>query len=531
MKKVKKIYIVTAISLSAFSLLFCMILLNFTKTSYAIETGTFNNGYPTKAFSTNIERGSESTTNYVQDIFGTDNSYANFIKNFNVNIDYSDNNNTNPLYVLMKNLEIPKATETFELTNGSITDISKDKNDKDKGITYIINHGFNNTNTVNTVFDKNLDSSKRYYITQVALWLYIYDNKASFSSSYCKNTGAGYSACDFIDNTNKTVELNTVITMLNKAKDLDDSNLIESILKLYNDAKDYKGGSDSSIGSFNNSVKYSFTNDNSMIYIYNLVPSITGNSDNYMYYAVEINDPNSYGVYVADKNDNKIDNTSQMNESFSVVIPIKEDISKIDLSSITIKVYAYFLLDENKSYRVTKSSSEALPNTTSNLVVKYNNVKYDRFADVVLGYSPYEIISTQFKLSNFTTISKVDATNSKELPGAKLVVTSKSNPSNKWEWVSTDKPHQIVLEDGDYTLCETMAPDGYELNTECVEFSVESGKSSAVKMENKPVHIPNTSSMVNKIIIFLGLAFIIAGGGIISYFSFYKKKSTTKKEA
>lgn len=525
MKRIKKIYVITAISLSAFSLLFCVFLLNITKTSYAIETGTFNNGYPTKSFSTNLERGSGSRTNYVQEIFGSDNSYANFMNNFSVYADYYDDNNTNPLYVLMKNLEIPKATETFELSNGAVKDV------KDKGITYIINHGFNNTNTVNTVFDKSLDNKTRYYITQVALWLYIYDNKSTFSSNYCKNTGAGYSACDFLDNSNRVVEINTIKTMLNRAKELDKNNIIDSILKLYNDAKEYKGGEDSSIGSFSNSIKYSFTNDNSMIYIYNLIPNVTGNSDNYMYYAVEIDDPNSYGVYVADKNDNKIDNTSQMNESFSVVIPIGEDITKLDLSSIKVKVYAYFMLDENKSYKVTKSTSDPLPNTTSNLVVKYNDTKYDRFADNILGYTPYEIISTEFRLSNFTSISKVDVTNSQELPGAKLIVTSKSNPSNKWEWTSTTKPHQIALESGDYTLCETIAPDGYELSTECIDFTVKDGEFTTVKMENKPVHIPNTSSMVNKIIIFLGLAFIIVGGGIISYFTFYKKKTITKKEA
>ena len=47
MKRIKNIYIVTALSISAFSLLFCVFLLNISKTSYAIETGTFTNGYPT----------------------------------------------------------------------------------------------------------------------------------------------------------------------------------------------------------------------------------------------------------------------------------------------------------------------------------------------------------------------------------------------------------------------------------------------------------------------------------------------------
>ena len=266
-----------------------------------------------------------------------------------------------------------------------------------------------------------------------------------------------------------------------------------------------------------------------MLYIYNLSPTIPSNLENYMYYAVEVEDPNSYGVYIADKNDNKITNTNQMSESFSVVIPIDEDITKIDLSSITIKVYAYFVVDQNKTYIVTKSTQAPLPNTTSNLVIKYNDNKYDRFADVVLGYTPYQIVSTQFKLKNITMISKVDATNQQELPGATLVLKSKDDSSDEWTWVSTDKPHMLELEDGEYSLCETIAPSGYEPKTECIDFSVEEGKVNAVKMENSPVHIPKTGATVNRMIILFGFGLVIAGIGIFSYFVFYKKKGIIKE--
>ena len=522
MKKLKNKYILVAFSISAFLLLFCICILNWSKTSYAIETGTFSNGFPTATFSTNLD--SASVENYINTAFGSDNSYANYMVNFNVTTNYYDNNNTNPLYVLMKNLEVPKATESFELSADSVNEIN------DKAITYIINHGYNNTNTINTVFTKKhyegeLDNKIKQYITQIALWLYIYENKTNYTSNYCKNSGNGYTACDFLDNSNNVLDATTVRTIINKAAEKDHYEYFKYIIDLVDAAKKYEGNTEPSIADFDTNFNYSFTSDNSMIYIYNLIPSITGGIDNYMYYAIEIEDPNNYGVYIADKNDNKITNTNQMTESFSIVIPLNDEITKIDLSSITIKLYGYFVVDDNKSYVVTTSTDAALPGTNNNLVVKYGDNKYDRYSDITLGYSPYQIISTQFKLTNFTKISKIDVTNSNELPGATLVVTSKNDSTKKWTWVSTNKPHLIFLEDGDYTLCETIAPSGYEMQTECINFSVDNSKINTVKMENKPVYIPNTGSMVNKLIMVFGLIFVLVGGGIVTYFTFYKRKN------
>lgn len=83
-------------------------------------------------------------------------------------------------------------------------------------------------------------------------------------------------------------------------------------------------------------------------------------------------------------------------------------------------------------------------------------------------------------------ISKQDITNKEELPGATLVIKdSKGNEIEKW--VSTDKPHYVELDPGKYTLSETIAPEGYELTTETIEFEVKAdGKTTSVVMYNKP---------------------------------------------
>ncbi len=92
-----------------------------------------------------------------------------------------------------------------------------------------------------------------------------------------------------------------------------------------------------------------------------------------------------------------------------------------------------------------------------------------------------------------TLIHKTDVTTGKELPGAKLqVLDSEGNIVE--EWVSTDKPHDIIaLPDGKYTLRELTAPYGYEIREDAV-FEVTADKviSEAV-MKNQPVNVTTTA--------------------------------------
>ena len=77
-------------------------------------------------------------------------------------------------------------------------------------------------------------------------------------------------------------------------------------------------------------------------------------------------------------------------------------------------------------------------------------------------------------IPNTVKISKRDATTGEELPGAKLTVTDESGEV-KDSWTSTDTPHEIEnLADGNYTLTEVTAPDGYEV-AESVVFTVKDG--------------------------------------------------------
>ena len=85
-------------------------------------------------------------------------------------------------------------------------------------------------------------------------------------------------------------------------------------------------------------------------------------------------------------------------------------------------------------------------------------------------------------------ISKVDATNQKEIEGAKLTLTNKETGEVIEQWISKKEPHRIEgLEVGKiYILHEDLAPVGYEVASD-VEFTIaDTGEVQKVVMKDQP---------------------------------------------
>ena len=85
-------------------------------------------------------------------------------------------------------------------------------------------------------------------------------------------------------------------------------------------------------------------------------------------------------------------------------------------------------------------------------------------------------------------ISKVDATNEKEIEGAKLTLTDKETGQIIETWTSKKEPHRIEgLEVGKtYILHEDLAPAGYEVASD-VEFTIaDTGEVQKVIMKDQP---------------------------------------------
>ena len=148
---------------------------------------------------------------------------------------------------------------------------------------------------------------------------------------------------------------------------------------------------------------------------------------------------------------------------------------------------------------------------------------------VVAGKITSAVMYNTPKKVTVVKISKQDITTKKELPGATLVIKDSTGKIIN-TWVSTNEPYYITgLKAGKYTLAETIAPKGYELSTETIEFEVkEDGKVVSVVMYNQKeetpiIEVPITDTTIPPFVYMIGIGIISAG----SYLVFkYSKKET-----
>lgn len=137
---------------------------------------------------------------------------------------------------------------------------------------------------------------------------------------------------------------------------------------------------------------------------------------------------------------------------------------------------------------------------------------------------PIELKFSDQLITNHISITKVDAASGTELPGASLEVIDQSNDEVIESWVSTDKPYEFEISSGDYQICESSAPDGYQLATDCTNFKVsEDGITQSFKIENKRMKMMLTSlDYKQNLILILSILILIVL--IILYIRLYRKR-------
>ena len=195
--------------------------------------------------------------------------------------------------------------------------------------------------------------------------------------------------------------------------------------------------------------------------------TFTLNGDNYVSNSVTVNGVSDYTVAVSGATGASYEKNGN---SFSVKVP---NTSVNDGESVTVNVK----VSASKNVSIAKKYDCGSGNQT----VTVNDIeKSAKSKDADIS----GVITKEKKVTKLK-ISKQDLANKKELPGATLILkNSKGEEVDKW--VSGTEPHYVEnLEPGKYSLTEIIAPEGYKLSEETVEFELKAdNKVTEVVMYN-----------------------------------------------
>lgn len=371
--------------------------------------------------------------------------------------------------------KIPYCTEIHDgmVTSGSEIYTLTSSTAGDPRFAYIMEHGYPNVSITG-------DKDKDYFITGLAIWYLIEPNDYTFTNfNLSKGTYKGY-----------------------------DSDVVKAIAKLVNDSKNASYATPSL--KLNSSDSNLTLSSDGKYYVSSAIGvkanNISGNK-----YIVSL-DGAPKGTIITDTNGNT-KNEFTIDASFIVKVPV----SSVNAKSLSFKINAKATGTINKAYIYKPSDS-----SHQNLTALYPE-----------NFDLNDSTPLNLTVNTKVIISKEDITNKgKELPGASLVVKNKDGKEID-KWVSTNEPHVIEnLEPGKYTLTETIAPEGYELSKETIEFEYgEDGKLyvagkevDMIVMYNKPeeiVEVPSTSSFKTITASLIGL--LIIGLGSVILYRNYKK--------
>lgn len=201
------------------------------------------------------------------------------------------------------------------------------------------------------------------------------------------------------------------------------------------------------------------------------------------------------------------------------------EISKIDATDGKELEGAHLSLKDKDGNIIEEWVSEKEPHIIRGLSVNQEYILHEDLAPI--GYATASDVTFKVNSDGSTTkvtmkdeitkvdISKVDATTTKEIEGAKLTLTDKETGKVIESWTSGKAPHRIEgLEVGKtFILHEDIAPVGYEITSD-IEFTIlDTGEVQKIVMkdEHKPIVVKTgDNSQLELYVMAMGVAGIIA---------------------
>lgn len=312
------------------------------------------------------------------------------------------------------------------------------------GVAYILENGFPNKYFTG-------DSKKDYYITQLAVWWYLDDTTGSSNLSSSVKTGS------------------------------DKYGLRKYVKQLVAGAKTAKkkGYQSPSLNAKVSSTKMSLSNDSK----YYVSQPINVNAKNITgKYNVSIVSAPSGTIITGVKGVKK--NSFDAKSKFLIKIPVSS-VGQGKTVSAKVKIAASSKIQ--KAYKYVPTNGSVQPVTRLYPVTK--NV-----SDTI------KVTATRPKVKikiPAVTVKKIDKSTGKTISGATLVIKDANGNVVKTFTSSTSGNRFTDLAAGSYTVVETKAPAGYELNSEPVSFEVtKNGADVSVTVENEH---KKTGVVINKV--------------------------------
>ncbi len=326
----------------------------------------------------------------------------------------------------------------------------------DAGLTYILENGYPNKSFTG-------NSKKDYYITQVAVWMYLDDTTGSsnLDKAFRNNTGE---------------MMNHIKKLVANAKQATSHN---EELKL-----------EISSNSTNMSLQDNY-------YVSELITASTISGTETYNVAVTGSDQ----AEIIDANNNVI-STIKGNDSFRVRIPAN---TVTDQTSLVVTATASKTTYQAYKYKPRDSKMQSV----ARLVKNTKNVKS------VLAF-------TVSRPS--VTINKIDAETKANLAGAIIAIYNQQGTEVR-RFTTTLEPYVITdLENGTYTVQEVSAPNGYMRNESSFKFTIDDqNRTHTITIEDyKEVIVPDTDTTSTLLMSIIGI--IVSGIGVF-YIRKYGKKA------
>lgn len=457
-----------------------------------------------------------------------------------LNFTYKVNNDGQIVYCTEIHDTMTNSTETYTLSKEASAELA-----------YVLANGYPNKSITG-------DNNKDYYITGLAVWYLLSPNDNSF---YYFNLSAGtYKGVSskVVQEVNKLVTGAKGATYTNPTLKLNNPS---TTLTLSSDGKYYVSkamtvSTTGVVGKYavsvanaptgtiivnkDGSAQTSFSTSESFV-VKVPVSSVSGNSTSFTVNVSATGTVNKAYIYAPQNAAHQslvtlYPENVKLSDSTTLGMEVKTKvtISKLDIANDEELAGAHLVIKNSEGTVVAEWDStnepkviEGLPFGTYTLTETVAPLGYVRSEETITFTLSADKIEASAIMYNSleepvkVIISKQDITTGEELPDAHLELKDKDgNLIDKW--ISGTEPHEIEgLEPGEtYILTETLQPNGYILNEESIEFTVnEDGTVTTVVMYNAPTEVikevPKTSSFKTMAYSLIGIIVIGLGSLII----------------